>query len=376
MPLMQDALFPDSESPVPSAPASGAAPARRPARAPVQRRADVEAATSDDALSALALELPAGLHLGTSSWTFPGWRDLVWRDSYSESQLARRGLPAYARHPLLRTVSLDRAFYRPLTTTQYAQLAAQVPDGFRFIVKAPSLVSDALVRGPEGRGLQTNDAFLDPALALSEFVQPAIDGLGARLGALVIQISPLPARWLAPPEAFFDRLDSLLRALPRPAERVAGAVLAVEVRDATLLQPRLAEVLRAHGATYCLGLHARLPPIEAQLPMLRALWPGPLVCRWNLHRKHGAHGYESAKADYAPFDRLIDEDLETRQVLARVIAGTTRAGHAAYVSINNKAEGSAPLSVLRLAESVAASMRQPRPSVSPGGPDATAAPGA
>ncbi len=374
---MQDALFPDSESPVPLAPANGVAPALRPARPPAaQPRADVEAATPDDALSALALRLPERLHLGTSSWTFPGWRDLVWRDTYAESLLARRGLPAYARHPLLRTVSLDRAFYRPLTTTQYAQLAAQVPEGFRFIVKAPSLVSDAWVRGAEGRGLQANEAFLDPGLTLAEFVQPALDGLGTRLGALVLQISPLPTRWLASPGAFFDRLDTLLAALPRPAERVAGAVLAVEVRDAALLQPRLADVLRAHGATYCLGLHARLPPIEAQLPMLRALWPGPLVCRWNLHRKHGAHGYESAKADYAPFDRLVDEDLETRQVLARVIAGTTRAGHAAYVSINNKAEGSAPLSVRRLAESVAALVTPPDSSVSPGGPGATAAPDA
>ncbi len=53
---------------------------------------------------------------------------------------------------------------------------------------------------------------------------------------------------------------------------------------------------------YRLGLHAKKPPIEEQLPLLRTLWPGPLVCRWNLHRRHGAYGYESAKAQYAPFD--------------------------------------------------------------------------
>ncbi|PAT35185.1 hypothetical protein CK620_04580 [Vandammella animalimorsus] len=27
-----------------------------------------------------------------------------------------------------------------------------------------------------------------------------------------------------------------------------------------------------------------MSPIEAQLPLLRALRPGPLACRWNLHR--------------------------------------------------------------------------------------------
>lgn len=97
-----------------------------------------------------------------------------------------------------------------------------------------------------------------------------------------------------------------------------------------------------------MGLHAKKPPIEEQLPLLRTLWPGPLVCRWNLHRHHGAYGYESAKAQCAPFDRLQDPDPTTRAHLARVITGTCGAGQNAYVTINNKAEGSALLSVLEL----------------------------
>ena len=61
-----------------------------------------------------------------------------------------------------------------------------------------------------------------------------------------------------------------------------------------------------------------------------------------------------AKGLYEPFDRLIDPDLDTREALARVIAGTVGAGQPAYVTINNKAEGSAPLSVAALAEAVRA----------------------
>ncbi len=67
---------------------------------------------------------------------------------------------------------------------------------------------------------------------------------------------------------------------------------------------------------------------------------------------HGAFGYEDARRQYAPYDRLIDPDLETRAALARVIAGTVGAGQAAYVTLSNKAEGSAPLSVIALAEAV------------------------
>jgi uncharacterized protein YecE (DUF72 family) len=140
---------------------------------------------------------------------------------------------------------------------------------------------------------------------------------------------------------------------------VPGAVVAVEVRNRSLLTPAFVDILKLHGATYCLGLHAKMPPIHEQLPVLRALWPGPLVCRWNLHGRHGAFGYEEAKSLYEPFDKLVDPDPETRAALARVIAGTTGAGHLAYVTINNKAEGSAPLSVRALAEAVVSLRPEP-----------------
>jgi uncharacterized protein YecE (DUF72 family) len=260
--------------------------------------------------------------------------------------LSRQGLSAYAQHPLLRTVSLDRAFYRPLTVTEYAALAAQVLADFRFVVKAPNLVTDAMVRSANGRGMELNASFLDPQIAVRDFVQPALEGLGPKTGALVFQLSPLPGPLLAKLPGLLDRMAAMLRALPSLRPVAPDGIVAVEVRNAELITPDLAQVLRDSGATYCLGLHAKM------LPILRALWPGPLVCRWNLHRRHGAFGYEEAKDLYAPFDRIVDADLETRTTLARVIAATAGAGHPAYVTINNKAEGSAPLSVRALAESI------------------------
>jgi uncharacterized protein YecE (DUF72 family) len=321
------------------------------------RSASVQPAPQEESVLELGRRLPPQLRLGTSSWYFPGWKGLVWQGDHSDAVLSKKGLPAYAAHPLMRTVSLDRAFYRPMSASQYANVAAQVPDGFRFVVKAPALVADATVRGEGGRGIQPNPAFLDPLLALNEFVEPALQGLADRTGALVFQLSPLPATVAQRPEQVLEMLDRMLAALPRVAERVEGAVVAVEVRNAGLLTPALVDVLKRHGATHCLGLHAKMPPIEEQLPVLRALWPGPLVCRWNLHRKHGAYGYEEARSLYEPFDRIVDPDPETRDTLARVIAGTVGAGQAAYVTINNKAEGSAPLSVQAVAAAVLAKMK-------------------
>ena len=300
----------------------------------------------------LSRRLPSQVRLGTSSWSYPGWHGLVWAQEFNECRLAKDGLSAYSQHPLLRTVSIDRSFYQPLSVGQYTAYASQVPEDFRFIVKAPASVTDALLRDESVRGKAHNPLFLDPELALREFIEPAMQGLGHKVGALVFQISPLPQEWLRQPVRLMDQLERLLSQMPALQRDMPEAIIAVEVRDRALVSAQMAQVLKRTGHSYCLGLHARMPPIEEQLPMLRSLWPGPLVCRWNLHRRHGAFGYEDARAMYAPFDHIQDADLETRHTLARVIVATARAGLPVHVAISNKAEGCAPLSVSLLAQEV------------------------
>lgn len=322
------------------------------ANASEKRAKIVVPVTPDHSVIELSGALPANIRLGTSSWHYPGWNGLVWSGDYSESVLSRQGLTAYSQYSLFRTVSIDRGFYRPLTVVQYAQYAAQVPEDFRFVVKAPSLVTDALVRNESGKGMRSNPQFLNAAEALQLFVEPALEGLGNKLGALVFQISPLPVKSLNHIPYLIDQLYNLLAAIPKFQTLAPDGVIAVEVRDPQWLTSQFVDVLRTTGTTYCMGLHAKMPRIAEQLPILRALWPGPFVCRWNLNPVHGAYGYEDAKDLYSPFDKMVDPDLETRTALARVITGTASGGQNVYVTVSNKAEGSAPISVIELARAV------------------------
>ena len=337
---MQNSLFSDADSEKKSSKST--------------RKSDkvVIPASHGPSLNELAESLSGNIRLGTSSWNYPGWDQLVWDGEYSETILSRHGLPAYAQHPLFRTVSIDRSFYRPLNVAQFANYASQVGQDFRFVVKAPSLITDALVRDESGRGMKVNSHFLNAAEAAQMFVEPALEGLGSKLGALVFQISPLPGHWLANIPKLIDQLHHLLATIPSLKPRAPEGVVAVEVRDPQWLTPQFVNALRATGATYCMGLHAKMPRIAEQLPILRALWPGPLVCRWNLNPLHGAYGYEEARDLYSPYDKMIDPDLETRAELVRVITGTANAGQNVYVTLSNKAEGSAPLSVIELAKAI------------------------
>jgi uncharacterized protein YecE (DUF72 family) len=316
--------------------------------------ADVDAvdpAAVADGVRILGGSLPARIHLGTSSWSFPGWTGLVYAPRNGkpagEQTLARHGLAAYAAHPLFRTVSLDRTFYAPLAQEEFARYAAQVPPRFRFVVKAPAAITDPVVRKPgSGEAARDNPLFLDATAAATTFVRPAIDGLGTKAGPLVFQFPPLGRRLVSDVPKLAARIAAFMAMLPR------GPCYAVEVRDPQLACATFAAAVGNAGAVPCLAVHARMPPVAEQAAAFgldRADCTSPLVARWNLH---AGRGYEEAKADYFPFNRLAEEDLPSRAALASLARAAASAGRDVFVTINNKAEGSAPLSVQRLAEQI------------------------
>ena len=317
---------------------------------PTQRaEPKVLAATADDALKALGQAIPAGVYLGTSSWSFPGWAGTVYGASYSDVQLARRGLGAYASHPLLRTVGIDRTFYAPISESafrSYAKQAREVAPGFRFLVKSPMLFTGPRLRSDEA-GWTNNAAFLNASLATAQFVLPATQGLGDACGPLVFQFPPLGPKFTRAPQKFADALAEFLIALPKLS---GPAFYAVEVRDPELLTADYLAALCAGGATHCIAIHARMPQACEQARFWRESGRLPLVIRWSLH---SGLKYEAAKERYAPFNALVDEDPEGRAQVATLALAATRARQETFIIVNNKAEGSAPLTIRKLSELIA-----------------------
>jgi uncharacterized protein YecE (DUF72 family) len=299
-----------------------------------------------EAVRALGERLPHGVYLGTSSWAFPGWSGIVYDREAAASTLARDGLAAYSRHPVLRTVGIDRTFYSPISAFTFAEYAAQVPADFRFLVKAHEVCTLARYPLHERYGVhrgQPNDRFLQASYAADMVVAPFVEGLGEKAGPLVFQFPPQDVRGFGGPARFVERLHAFFAALPR------GPLYAVEVRNEELLTEGFAQVLSELGVCPVLSAWRQMPPVVHQALRTRALDCAALVARWMLPPHLG---YEEAYARYAPFNRLVDEDAVTREALAGICAAASRKGLPSFVIINNKAEGSAPLSALKLAESV------------------------
>jgi hypothetical protein len=98
-----------------------------------------------------------------------------------------------------------------------------------------------------------------------------------------------------------------------------------------------------------LNIHPSMPALYEQMRLLPPEAMPILLVRWMLHP---ARRYDEAKTRYQPFDRIVDDDHDNRQTITSLCLTALAAGHPAFVIANNKAEGSAPCTVFRLAEDV------------------------
>jgi uncharacterized protein YecE (DUF72 family) len=315
----------------------------------------------------LAKALPANLWMGTSSWAFPGWEGLVYAKEgkrAAATTLSHEGLAAYARSPLLRAVGLDRTFYQPIAEREFARYAAQVPAEFRFLVKAHGQLFRPPGLGRVGEDFSSNpptrDVFLESGWMLDAVVAPAVQGLASasgeqtsKLGVVLMQLPPLPLGSRGPAGTAQEFATQLIAFLGRVRGGAPQVPLALEVRNSALLRSDVAEALAALRIAPALVHHPSMPRIAKQreawgvaMESAQTTW----VCRWMLHH---AQSYEGAKGLYEPFDRIVDDDAVTRAEIAEAGAAALRRGQRGIVIVNNKAEGSAPLSIEGLAQQFA-----------------------
>jgi hypothetical protein len=59
------------------------------------------------------------------------------------------------------------------------------------------------------------------------------------------------------------------------------------------------------------------------------------------------------REEFAPFDRIVSPQPEMRADVVRLARACERAGRTLFVLVNNKAEGSSPLTILALARALA-----------------------
>ena len=297
-------------------------------------------------LEELRDRLPAKLRFGTSSWTFPGWAGLVYHRRYpNQRAFLRESLGEYAKHPLMRTVGVDRGYYTPVQEEDLAAYAKQLPADFRAAMKVWQRVTmPGFPKHPrygEDAGKENPD-FLDAEAFARTVHAPVRAAFAEHMGPWIIEVSPSPTP--LDPSWFCEKLDAFLSAAPDDFP------FAVELRDRKLLTSEYAQTLRKHGAAHVFNYWSRMPKLAKQMQVDGLLEGSLLVTRLLLPP---GKRYADLKEQYAPFDRLVAPQPEMRQDVVRLVQAALDRDMECYVLVNNKAEGSSPLTVRALAEQIA-----------------------
>jgi uncharacterized protein YecE (DUF72 family) len=298
-----------------------------------------------DELRAVASRLPEVLRFGTSSWTYPGWKGLVYQRDYPKTGAAAAMLEEYARYPLFRTVGIDSSFYAPPTAAVLESYRRALPTGFPCVSKVWDRIT--VHTFPKARykaqGGERNPDFLNADLFQAEVLVPWRAHFREHVGPFVFEFQTIGRSVGLTGQAFADLLDAFFSRLPRDLP------YAVELRNQEFLGPPYLAVLREHNVAHVFNSWTRMPPIGEQLEI-----PGAFSAPFTIARVllRPGRSYSEAVDAFTPYDRIQDPNPQLRRDVARLIRQAALLRIPAYVLVNNRAEGSAPLTIAAIAELV------------------------
>lgn len=287
--------------------------------------------------------IPPSVRFGTSTWNYPGWRGLVYHEDYGPKGAAAKMLREYAAFPLFGTVGVDSSFYGPPTEAVLRSYAEQLPPGFPCVSKVWSQITVhtfTKAQDPERAG-KVNPDFLNPDLFIEEIYQPYQRHFSANTGPFVFEFQTIAQSSGIGAPRFADRLDEFLSALPREGQ------YAVEIRNDDFLTPMYFAVLREHGVAHVFNSWTRMPPIGHQLDLPGSIPASFIVARALLRP---GRTYNEAVDAFAPYDRIREPNPKLRRDLVRLVQAAVNLRIPAYLLVNNRTEGSAPLTIAAVAE--------------------------
>jgi len=281
----------------------------------------------------------ADLRIGTCSWKFPSWHELVYSAPKGIDYLAE-----YARR--YDTVEIDQWFWslfgedsvklpQPADVQAYRRV---VPADFRFTVKVPNSVTlTHLYKKARADRLVANPHFLSPSLF--ETFLSLLDPLRDVLGPLLFQFEYLNRQKMISQRRFQERFEAFASQLS-PAYQYA-----VEVRNGQYLNTSYFEFLNRNGLSSVLLQGYWMPPIADVYQEWQAaiLQHEVIVIRLLGPDRKGIE-----KVTQKRWNQIVaPRDEELAQVV-EIVQDLLAQGVNVYLNVNNHYEGSAPLTIERI----------------------------
>jgi uncharacterized protein YecE (DUF72 family) len=279
---------------------------------------------------------------GTCSWKYDAWRGLVYTAAPEIDYLAE-----YARK--YDCVEVDQWFWSLFAADKVAlpkrqvvnEYAASVPSHFRFGIKMPNALTlthfrpatkaDPLVANPHFLSKDILAAFLD-----------ALAPLQAHLGPMMFQFEYLNRKKMPSQAEFVARLGAFADRLPK------GVDWCIETRNPNYLNAEYFRCLREHGLGHVFLQGYYMPPIFETYRQFADALPDTVVIRLHGPDREGMEARTGS--DWSRIVEPRDADLDAIADMMRDLRVRRRN---VWVFANNHFEGSAPLTLQRLAERMA-----------------------
>lgn len=303
-----------------------------------------------------AVALPHQVRLGTSSWTYPSWRGVIYREKYSEKEFNVASLKEYAQNPLFRTVGIDSSFYKPLSQIRLLDYTALLPQGFTWIEKIwERLTIPTFPSHPHygNLGGKANPDFLSVEILESHILEAhRHEVIRRHAGPFVFQFPAVSEQQLTRSQFFFS-LDTFVKRLPK------DFTYATEVRNPEYLVKDYFDILNGAGVTHCFNHWNSMPRLRDQ--MRAAAQAGGLEAPFYVARLLTPLGmsYAAAEKLMDPYLRIVRPNEDLLADVERLAKRAIERNVTAYVVVNNKAEGNSPMTLDRIARRVTRSLSQP-----------------
>ena len=289
----------------------------------------------------MALSLSPLIRFGTSTWAYEGWQGQVYKRNYAKSTFVRECLAEYCQYlyngeTLFRTVGNDSTFYRAPTAQQLTRYLNQIPEDFEMCFKVweeITIPSYALHNRYGTNAGQPNPRFLDAQLFKDFVLTPHRKAqFEAHTGPFLFEFQ----RHGMSASEFLGKLDQFFFQLPK------HFIYAVEIRNAGLLGPEYQKVLEAHGVAHVYNHWSSMPSLAEQHNRMGRFTAPFTVLRLLTPLKIS---YEAAKKRAQPYTMIVGEIPEMRRDTVELVRKAVAENRRAYVLVNNRAEGNAPLTV-------------------------------
>lgn len=259
---------------------------------------------------------------GTAGWSYKDWVGPF----YPEGTPSERWLELYAqRYP---GVEIDSTYYRTPSPSMVKGWDSATPAGFVF---SPKMV-----------GAVTHEAFLQNCDDEAQRHVEVLQGLGAKLGPVILQFPYYRKDEGVTLEVFLERLLPFVERLPR------GVRYGVEVRNKPFLKPALLDGLRAREIALVLVDHVWMPAPPAYLAI-----PGIFTADFVPIRLIGdRHGIEKITKTW---EKVVVDQRARVRAWAQVAERALREGYDVNAFANNHYAGHGPATANQMNEFVSGS---------------------